>query len=312
MRERLEFYSAVPECLRTFEEEGFVAIVDGTVYFRDPLYGEIVQPGEPPRGLLEDEIFLEGIPALQQVTQQGVELKVAYNLHGGEEDFERLCDKASYLRQCKLVGLEWGSDIGSEYPQSPDEIRFHAMTNSGNGGYCRLTKDWLERAGVQTIPSDINTHMVVGESMQLRPHQGAFRDRLGRMLSHNEKVEKMDKVDRPWQLTVEDWTEHGLAWSNYQYFRQYLLLAHFGYMVAKYEDQLQPGDSIGLVIGSGHRLGIPQKAEQLGIAVQPIEIQLPADTARRRVMFERAMPEGEVSIGDLREMAIHHFQTNDW
>lgn len=314
MRERLAFYPPIPECLRHFEEEDFVEVNGDVIYFRDPLYGEIVQAGELPRALTEDKIFREGIPALQRMTQGGIELKIAFNLHGGEEDFELLWTLAPELEQCKVVGLEWGSDIGSEYPQSPDEIRFHAMTNSGNGEYCRLTKDWLEKAGVQTVPSDINTHMVVGGSMQLRPHQGAFRDRLGQVLSHNKKIENIDKADRPGQLTVEDWIEHGLAWSNYQYFRQYLLLAHFGCMVARHEDQLQPGDTIGLVIGSGHRVGIPQKAEQLGIAIaEPlIEIQLPADTARRRVMFEQAVPEGKVSISDLREMATYHFQTNDW
>lgn len=312
MRERLEFDPSIPECLRSFEEEGFATIADGIVYFRDPLYGEIVQPDKLPRALTEDKIFRAGIPALQRVTQQGVELKIAYNLHGGEEDFELLLAEAPALQRCKLVGLEWGSNIGSEYPQSLDEIQFHPMTSSGNGLYCSLTKNWLDEAGVKTVPSDINTHMVVGGVMQLRPHQGLFRDRLGWVLSHNKKVETTDKADRPQQLTIEDWIEHGLAWSNYQYFRQYLLLAHFGYMVAKYEEQLQPDDTIGLVIGSGHRVGIPQKAEQLGITAQPKEVQLPADNARRRVMFERAMPEGKVSIDDLREMASYHFQTNDW
>jgi len=312
MRERLEFYPPIPECLQDFEDEGFVAVEGDIVYFRDPLYGEILQPGELPRSITEDEIFRVGVSALQRVTQGGIDLKIAYNMHSGAIDFGELQATAPRLAQCRVVGLEWGSAYGSEYPQHAGEIQFDAMTNKGNGAYCQLAKQWLDAAGVQVVPSDINTHMTAGESVQFRPSKDALRRRLCQMLSHASKVDRIDKEDRPGRLTVEDWTEHGLAWSNYQYFRQYLLLGHFGFMIENYEDQLQPGDTIGLVIGSGHRIGIPQKAEQLGIATQPIDIQLPAENALRKVMFERAMPKGKVSIGELRELASHQFQTNGW
>lgn len=312
MHERLEFYPPFPECLQDFEDEGFVVVENNMVYFRDPLYGEIVQPGELPRSITEDEIFRAGISALQRVTRRGIDLKIAYNLHGGATDFGKLQATTLELEQCQVVGLEWGSVYGSEHPQQAGEIQFDAMTNKGNGAYCRLAKQWLGTAGVQVVPSDINTHMTVGESVQFRPSKDALRRRLCQMLSHASKVDRLDKEDRPGRLTVEDWTEHGLAWSSYQYFRQYLLLGHFGFMIEKYEDQLQPGDVIGLVIGSGHRVGIPQKAEQLGIATQPIDVQLPTENALRKVMYEQAMPEGKVSIGELRELASYQFQTNGW
>jgi len=289
-----------------------VTVESGTVYFRDPLYGEILQPGELPRSIAEDEIFRVGIPALQRVTQRGIDLKIAYNLHSGSIDFGELQAAAPELEQCRVVGLEWGSAYGSEHPQHMGEIQFDAMTNKGNGVYCQLAKQWLDAARVEVVPSDINTHLTVGESVQFRPSKDALRRRLCQMLSHASKVDRIDREDKPGRLTVEDWTEHGLAWSNYQYFRQYLLLGHFGFMVGKYEDQLQPGDTIGLIIGSGHRVGVPLKAERLSIATQPIDIQLPAENALRKVMFEQAMPEGQVSIGELRELASHQFRTNGW
>jgi hypothetical protein len=312
MQERIEFYSRFPECLERFEQEGFVEVENETVHFLDPIDGGRIRPGEIPRALLEDDIFCEGIDALQRVTRSGVALKIIYNLHGGEADHLKLKDKARELEQYKVVGLEWGSAFGSERPHQSDEIQFDVMTNTGNGVYCRLAKEWLEEAGVNVVPSDINTHLTVNGSISMRWGQNDLRTRLSQVLSHKDRLESADIETQPWQYATEDWTEFGLAWSNYQYFRQYLLLGHFGYMVGQHESQLVPGDHIGLVIGSGHTQGVPQKADQLGVSMQSLEIQLPDDTPLRRIMFERAMPEGKISLNDLHDLAFYHWQANGW
>jgi hypothetical protein len=312
MRERIEFYSPAPECLHSFEREGFVAVENGTVHFLDPLDGNRIEQGEIPRALLEDDIFFEGIGALRRVTAAGVVLNIIYNLHGGEDDYEKLKAQAQELEQYKVVGLEWGSALGSEHPRRVDEIQFDTMTTAGNGIYCSRTKEWLAEAGVCVVPSDINTHFTVDNSIGTRWGQDRLRTRLSQVLSHKDKLDNADKETRTWQYTAEDWAEYGLAWSNYQYFRQYLLLAHFGYMVGRHEDQLVSGDRIGLVIGSGHAHGVPQKAAQLGIPTRSLEVQVSNDTPVRRIMFERAMPEGKISLDDLHDLAVHHWQANGW
>jgi hypothetical protein len=312
MRERVEFYSRFPECLRSFEQEGFVALEDDIVHFLDPLDGGRIQQGEIPRALLEDDIFCEGIAALRRVTDMGVALNVVYNQHGGEEDYLKLKEEVRELEEYKIVGLEWGSALGSERPRQASEIQFDTMTNVGNGVYCRQTKKWLEEADVHVVPSDINTHVTVGELIGMRWGHDVLRTRLSQILSHADKFANPDTEAHQWHYTTEDWAAFGLAWSNYQYFRQYLLLAHFGYMVNRHEKQLAPGDQIGLVIGSGHVEGVPRKADQLGIPTQSYTVQLPKDTPVRRIMFERAMPEGKISLNDLHNLALHHWQANGW
>lgn len=204
-----------------------------------------------------------------------------------------------------------GSALENAYPQDASEIAFDAITSRGNGEYVGMVKNWLESQGVIVVPSDINTHITAGEEILFRPGQGVLRSRLAQILSHAQKVDQTNKQDRS-GLPVEDWMQHDLAWSAYQHFRQYLLLAHFGYMVGRCEDQLQPGDAVGLVIGSGHSVGVPQKAKRLGVPLWRCNVHSLASNPLHEVMFRKAMPEGRMSLHDLQELATYNKQSNTW
>lgn len=312
MREIGEFQPAILESLWEFERERFIEIEGDTIYFCDPVYGDRLQPEETPPSLLEDEIFCKGIAALQHLTQEGVSINIAFNYHRGEEDFERLQEDATWLECCKVVGLEWGSAVESPMPRHDRDIEFDVLTSKKNGRYVRLTKDWLESADVSTVPSDINTHMTMpDETIAPRFGQGRLRDRLVQAWLPNLKVYEKQAADQ--QVTAEDWAEHYLAWSIYQHMRQYLLLAHFGYMVSKYEDRLRPGDMIGLAIGSGHLVGVTQKMEWMGIPLASyIVVRKNNDDAINEIMNNKVMPYGKVTQPDLYKLAEHGLQNGGY
>lgn len=310
MREIGEFPPQTPEYLEEFEINGFIEVDGDTIYFCDPVYGDRIQPREVPPSLLEDEIFCEGITALQRLIQKGVSIKIAFNYHRGDEDFERLQEDedAVWLKDCKVVGLEWGSAVENPMPRHAGDIEFDVLTCKGNGQYARLTKDWLESEGVFAVPSDINTHMTMpDETIAPRFGQGVLRDRMIQVWLQNVKVYEKQAAGQ--QMTAEGWAEHYLAWSVYQHMRQYLLPAHFGYMVSKYENQLQSGDTIGLAIGSGHLVGVPQKMEWMSIPLAGhTVVRENNNDVVNEIMNNKAMPYGKVTQYDLRKLAEHGLQ----
>lgn len=299
MREVGEFSPQIPEYLDELERHGFIEVEGETIYFCDPVCGTRVQPGEVPPSLYEDEISQRGFATLQRLTQRGVSIRIAFNYHRGEDDFNSLQNEAAWLEYCKVVGLEWGSSPESIESQNTSAPEFDLLTSTGNGLYVGLTKEWLESKGVPTVPSDINTHITAPDgTTTLRLGQGELRARLAQIWAYT--LELGQKTEN--SQHIEDWKQYHLAWSVYQYMRQYLLLAHFGYMVSHYENELQPCDTLGLVIGSGHLVGVPEKARQLGIEVDHHLIYT-KDTIENEEMFEKAFPSGQIARGGLKRVA---------
>jgi hypothetical protein len=289
--------------IREFEEKRFIEIENDTIYFCDPVAGTRVSDGEVPRSLWEDEIFREGGSALGRLAQKGVVIDIVLNLHGGREDFERLQEFRGLL-DYKLVGMEWGSAVKSMYPRTKEEVAFDNFTDGGNGMYVTLAKEWLEGEGISTAPSDINTHATVGGKIIPRPGMDSdpLRSRLIELWSPAMDAGKKEDDGKPETATTEEWERYWLAWTAYQYSRQYLLLGHFGYMAALHEQELEPGDKIGLVIGSGHTVGVPRKANQVGVSVNPHVLQSPTNKLVKREMFRKAMPDGRMSIDGLTRL----------
>jgi hypothetical protein len=314
MREVGEFQSALPEYLREFEREGFVAVEGDTIYFCDPVYGEKIEPGEIPRSLQEDEIFKKGTDALRRLIQDGVLVKLWVNGHRGVVDADRLKKEAPLLTDCKRVGLEWGSALGSTQPRHIDEIKFDAMTSKGNGRYVQLVQEWVEGKGVPTVPSDINTHMTTSDdTVVARPTQDILRSRLVQIWSYSTEVDQKLNEMRRHDIAAEEWEQHYLAWSVYQHMRQYLLPAHFGYMVACHEEDLQPGDTIGLVVGSGHTLGVPQKMQWMGIPLADVTVVSESeDNPINEFMNNKAMPYGNLTRQDIRHLAEHGLRSGGY
>lgn len=298
MREVGEFPPQIPEYLDELERHGFIEVEGETIYFCDPVCGTRVQPGEVPPSLYDDEISQRGFATLQRLTQRGVSIRIAFNYHRGEDDFNSLQNKATWLEDCKVVGLEWGSSPESATLQNTSAPEFDLLTSSGNGLYVGLTKEWLEDRGVPTVPSDINTHITAPDGTTTpRLGQGELRARLAQIWAHTLEIGR--KVEDT--QSIEDWEQHHLAWSAYQYMRQYLLLAHFGYTVSHYENELQSGDTIGLVIGSSHLVGVPEKARQLGIEVDH-HLVYTKDTIENREKFDKAVPSGQIARDGLRRI----------
>lgn len=299
-----EFSSGIPEYLEELERNGFIEVDGDTIYFCDPVYGTRTQPGEVPPSLYEDEISQKGFATLQRLTQNGISIRIAFNYHRGEEDFSSLQNRATWLEECKVVGLEWGSDPEATQSQNTSAPKFDLLTSTGNGLYVGLTKEWLENKGIPTVPSDINTHITApDETTTLRLGQGELRARLAQIWAYTLEIGRKTEDSQ----LVEDWEQYHLAWSVYQYMRQYLLLAHFGYMVSHYEGELQPGDTIGLVIGSGHMVGVPEKARQLGIEVDD-ELIYTKDTIENEEKFNKAVPSGQIARDGLKRMAVSTFE----
>jgi len=271
------------------------------------VYGERVEPGEIPRSLQEDAIFREGIDALRRLTQKSVLFKIAFNYHRGEIDVSPLLKEAPWLKECKVAGMEWNSASDHAMPKTREEICFGIIPTDaqGLGQYISLVVADLKRRNVPTVPCDIDTPTTEN------PEDDVLRSRLRALLDQVKSV--MDKENKGEKLSLEEYELSHLVWSAYQYVRQYLLLAHFGYMAARYEDQLQPGDTIGLAIGIGHVPGVPQKAEQLKIPLAEATIVKSfSNNAVKEFMFEGAVPNGRITRQDLRAIAEDRERGAEW
>jgi hypothetical protein len=295
----VSFILEVPAHLQEFKQKGFVMGEGRAIRFCDPVSGERVEHGEVPSSLWNDEVFCEGIATLARLNEKNIPLRIAFNYHRGEQDIDPLQHEAPWLEDCTVVGLEWNSEQGFAKPARRDEIRFEMIQNptEGLGQYIDLSKRWLDGKGVVTVPSDIDTPTTIN------PEDDTLRMRLNELLRMAGSASEQVSLGRKDAVTPQDWERHHIAWGAYHFMRQYLMLSTIGYMAARFEDRLQPGDTIGLVLGSGHLIGVPQKAQQLGLSVEISVVHPLEDNPLSNEMYKKAMPDGVISLDALGRLA---------
>ncbi len=245
-----------------------------TVRFLDPVFHEPIEPGHPPRCLLEDPVTALGFSYLRDAGAEGrLTVQLVLAPHGSAADFEnalRLHEKV--FMEAPAIGIEtdWRNKGPGLHPLDHEIL----LTNGGG-----------RRAFQEAQLSWINRHRKAALPCEYEETSGTpLANELQNMWRMYELA--TERTDMPPALRNEI---RAVATGAYQATRQWAMAGQLGYWLHKINEQTEPAghSKVPFMLGAWH-VPIRQKLSEKFLALPPRYMKYRCRQIRRLMLTLRS------------------------